>query len=111
MNAHDNIPATTGTVTPGPQRRAGNGFRNAVWGFGAILLVRLMKRADGAALPDVLGTVAGLLSMAVAEIHFAVVEQHLVLYWLYGWFFIIVGLAQLAWAIVVLTSPAKLILW
>src|SRR5918996_3366415 len=49
----------------------------------------------------VISTVLGMLSMAVALIHFAVIEQHLSEYWLYGWFFIAVGLAQLGWALLV----------
>ena len=53
----------------------------------------------------------GLLSMAAALIHFAVIEQHWAEYWLYGAFFIAVGMAQLAWAVAIPATPARLLLW
>jgi hypothetical protein len=49
--------------------------------------------------------------MAAALIHFAVVEQHWAEYWLYGAFFIAVGLAQLAWALIIPAAPSRLLLW
>jgi hypothetical protein len=64
--------------------------------------------------PDAIRTVAaivGLLSMATALIHFAVIEQHWAEYWLYGAFFVAVGLAQLAWAIVIPVWSTRLLLW
>jgi hypothetical protein len=48
--------------------------------------------------------------MAVALIHFAVTEQHLVDYWVYGWFFVVVATGQLAWALVAVLRPAWLLL-
>jgi hypothetical protein len=60
------------------------------------------------------GTVAailGLLSMAVALIHCAVIEQHWTTYWLYGAFFILVGSAQLAWALAITAAPRRWLLW
>jgi hypothetical protein len=83
----------------------------AVWGLGTVLLVRLMRDGEGEAFPDVTGTALGLLSIAAAAIHFAVVEQHMTLYWAYGWFFIVVGLAQLAWAVAVVLRPSRPVLW
>jgi len=53
----------------------------------------------------------GLLSMAAALIHLAVIEQHWAQYWLYGAFFIAVGLAQLAWAVAIPPAPTRLLLW
>jgi hypothetical protein len=50
---------------------------------------------------DTLAMILGLLSMAAALIHLAVISQHLAEYWLYGVFFIVVGIAQLGWALVV----------
>jgi hypothetical protein len=60
------------------------------------------------------GTVAavlGLLSLAAALIHFAVIVQHWAEYWLYGAFFVAVGLAQAAWALAIAAAPARLLLW
>jgi hypothetical protein len=60
------------------------------------------------------GTVAailGLLSMAVALIHFAVIEQHWAVYWLYGLFFIGTAPAQLGWALAAVpAAPARWLL-
>jgi hypothetical protein len=55
--------------------------------------------------------ILGLLSMAAALIHFAVIEQHWAEYWLYGVFFVVVGLAQLAWAVAIPSTPTRLLLW
>jgi hypothetical protein len=55
--------------------------------------------------------ILGLLSMAAALIHFAVIEQHWTEYWLYGAFFIVTGLAQLAWAVIIPAAPTRLLLW
>jgi len=52
----------------------------------------------------------GLLSMAAALIHLAVIEQHWTQYWLYGAFFIAVGLAQQAWAVAIPAAPTRLLL-
>lgn len=65
-------------------------------------------QADGT---RTLAAVLGLLSMAAALIHFAVIEQHWAEYWLYGAFFIAVGLAQLAWALLIPAAPARVLLW
>jgi hypothetical protein len=58
-----------------------------------------------------IAAILGLLSMAAALIHFAVIEQHWAEYWLYGAFFIVAGLAQLAWALVIPAAPTRLLLW
>ena len=55
--------------------------------------------------------VLGLLSIAAALIHFAVIKQHWAEYWLYGAFFVAVGLAQLSWAVAIPSTPARLLLW
>jgi hypothetical protein len=49
-------------------------------------------------------------SMSAALIHFAVIEQHLAEYWLYGWFFVAVAIAQLAWALAAVIHPTRLLL-
>jgi hypothetical protein len=48
--------------------------------------------------------------MAAALIHLAVFEQHWSEYWLYGAFFIAVGLAHLAWAVIIPAAPTRLLL-
>ena len=50
---------------------------------------------------------AGLLSVAAALVHFAVIKQHTDEYWLYGAFFVVVGLGQLAWALLVIAAPRR----
>ena len=56
-------------------------------------------------------TILGLLSIAVALIHSAVIKQHWSTYWLYGAFFILVGSAQLAWALAITAAPRRWLLW
>jgi hypothetical protein len=65
-------------------------------------------RADGT---RAAAAVLGLLSMAAALIHFAVIEQHWAENWLYRAFFIAAGLAQLAWALIIPAAPARPLLW
>jgi hypothetical protein len=55
--------------------------------------------------------ILGLLSMAAALIHCAVIEQHWTTYWLYGAFFILVGSAQLSWALAITATPGRWLLW
>ena len=81
-----------------------------VLGLGTVLLVRLFGDRDSGLFVDVARTTLGLLSMSAALIHLAVVEQHLSEYWLYGWFFIVAGAAQAAWAPLVIVRPARSIL-
>jgi hypothetical protein len=50
---------------------------------------------------------AGLLSTAAALVHLAVIKQHAHEYWLYGAFFVVVGLGQLAWALLVVAAPSR----
>jgi len=49
--------------------------------------------------------------MATALIHFAVIDQHWAVYWLYGAFFILVGSAQLGWALAITAVPGRWLLW
>ena len=51
------------------------------------------------------------LSVAAALIHFAVIEQHFTEYWLYGAFFVAVGVFELTWALLVLAAPSRLLYW
>ena len=91
----------------------------ALAGIGMALLVpaRSTNRplpADHAhsALVEVHPIVLGLAwaSMSAALIHFAVIQQHLADYWVYGWFFVVVATGQLAWALLAVIRPAKLLL-
>jgi hypothetical protein len=54
---------------------------------------------------------AALLSMAAALIHLAVIREHLDEYWLYGVFFVVVGVGQMGWAFLALWRPSSLVLW
>jgi len=49
-------------------------------------------------------------SMSAGLIHFAVIEQHLTEYWLYGWFFVVVATAQVVWAAQMVVKPFRLLL-
>ena len=50
------------------------------------------------------------LAVGSAVIHLAVVREHLEEYWLFGWFFAGVGVAQIAWAVAV-QRPRRWVLW
>jgi hypothetical protein len=60
---------------------------------------------------DILKIGLALLSVAAALIHFAVIEQHFMEYWLYGAFFVAVGLFELAWAALVVAGSNRLLYW
>ena len=82
-----------------------------VWGLGAVLLVRLIQEHEGRPLADVLRTVVALLLVAAAVIHFAVVRQHFLEYWLYGWFFVVAGVGQLIGGLLVVVRPRRWLFW
>ena len=46
-------------------------------------------------------------SAGAATIHFAVIDQHVAEYWLFGVFFAAVGLAQLGWVVAVVNNPTR----
>ncbi|HEU5417620.1 MAG TPA: hypothetical protein VFV41_07985 [Streptosporangiaceae bacterium] len=52
-----------------------------------------------------------ILSLATAVIHFAVTGEHFAEYWAFGLFMLVVAWLQLAWAIVAVVIPARLLLW
>jgi hypothetical protein len=60
---------------------------------------------------DILRISLAFLSVAAALVHFAVIEQHFTQYWLYGAFFMAVGLFELIWALLVMTAPSPLLYW
>jgi hypothetical protein len=46
-------------------------------------------------------------SAGAATIHFAVIDQHVAEYWLFGVFFAAVGLTQLGWVVAVVNNPTR----
>jgi hypothetical protein len=54
---------------------------------------------------------AALLSAEAAAIHFAVAKTHFEEYALFGVFFLVAGIAQLGWALLVLVRPLRSVLW
>jgi hypothetical protein len=82
-----------------------------VWGLGSVLLVRLIQERGGRTMADLLRTTVGLLLMAAALIHFAVIRQHVLEYWLYGWFFAAIGLGQLIGGLLVVVRPRRWLFW
>jgi hypothetical protein len=52
-----------------------------------------------------------LLSAGAAAIHFAVIQSHFDEWWGYGAFFVASGIAQLAWSLLVVASPARWVFW
>jgi hypothetical protein len=60
---------------------------------------------------DIVRIALALLSVAVALVHFAVIEQHFSEYWLYGVFFVVVGLFELIWALLIMAAPSALLYW
>jgi hypothetical protein len=60
---------------------------------------------------EILRVGLALLSLAAALVHFAVIEQHFTEYWLYGAFFVAVGIFELIWALVVMSAPSRLLYW
>jgi len=74
----------------------------------AIALVPIGTRASRfPASPDVLRFAVAVASAGAAAIHFAVIDQHVVEYWLFGVFFVVVALAQLGWAVAVVSNPTR----
>ena len=54
---------------------------------------------------------AALLSAGAAAIHYAVITSHFDEWWGFGAFFIASGIAQLAWALLAVTWPSRLLFW
>lgn len=90
-----------------PSLKLGLALVLSVAGLGVVLVARLLREDRGDLAADVTITTVAFLSMAAALIHLAVVAQHFDEYWLYGWFFVVIGIAQLAWAAAVVVRPAR----
>jgi hypothetical protein len=83
-----------------------------VWGLGSVLMVRLtMQEQGGHTVADLIRTTIGLLLVAAAVIHFAVIRQHMLEYWLYGWFFLAAGVGQLVAGLLVVVRMRRWLLW
>jgi hypothetical protein len=94
-----------------PTLKLGLSMLITVWGLGAVLLIRLVQEHEGSPVADVLRTIVALLLVTAAVIHFAVVRQHFLEYWLYGWFFMAAGLGQLIGGLLVVVRPRRWLLW
>jgi hypothetical protein len=82
-----------------------------VWGLGIVLLVRLIQEPRGNVVADAERTIVALLLMSAAVIHFAVIRQHFLEYWLYGVFFAVAGIGQLVAALLVVVRPRLWLFW
>jgi hypothetical protein len=80
----------------------------AVAGVGIVPLAAAFARAVSRHGVILVGT--ALLSAGAAAIHFAVAKSHFDEYFLFGLFFVLSGIAQLAWAVLVLFRPSRLLL-
>ena len=58
---------------------------------------------------DILRIALAFLSVAAALVHFAVIEQHFTEYWVYGSFFVAVGMFELIWALLIMAVPSRLL--
>jgi hypothetical protein len=57
--------------------------------------------------PDARRFAVAVASAGAATIHFAVADQHFAEYFLFGAFFVVVGLAQLGWVVAVVSNPTR----
>jgi len=78
------------------------------WNRPSLRTIRAARSA-GTDVREILRMLLVFLSVAAALIHFAVIEQHFAEYWLYGAFFVAVGLFELVWAILVMAAPSRLL--
>lgn len=98
--------------------RLGPGVFVAVAGAAALAATLLIGPARSAEAPpsppvvtrplaSVVAVDLALLSGATAIIHFGVIGQHLREFWLFGAFFAVVAVAQLAWALLAIARPSR----
>ena len=89
-------------------RDAGEGLAALAVSVLAIALVPIgIRTGRSAEPPEVLRFAVAVASAAAATIHFAVIDQHLAEYWLFGVFFVAVALAQLVWMVAVVSYPTR----
>lgn len=77
----------------------------AAAGIGIVPLVSVLSRAIGRHGLIVFGV--AVLSAGAAAIHFAVAKGHFDEYFLFGLFFVLSGIAQLVWAVLILSRPSR----
>jgi hypothetical protein len=99
-----------------PAVKLGGAIGLSVGGFVLATMVHPMRvgplRLRGLAsmtrtVTTVVAPILGFLSIGAALIHFSVIQEHLDEYWLYGVFFIVVAIAQLAWGLLVALRPSR----
>jgi hypothetical protein len=74
----------------------------------AVALVPIGIRTSRSAGPhEVLRFAGAVASAGAATIHFAVIDQHFAEYFLFGVFFVAVGVAQLGWVVAVVSNPTR----
>jgi hypothetical protein len=89
---------------------AGEGLLAVAVSLLAIALVPLgIRTRRSAEYPDVLRFAVAVASAGAAAIHFAVIDQHVAEYWLFGVFFVVVALAQLGWVVAVVSNPTRMV--
>ena len=87
---------------------AGDGLAALVVSVLAIALVPIgIRTSRSVEPPDILRFAVAVASAGAATIHFAVIDQHLAEYWLFGVFFVAVALAQLGWMVAVVGNPTS----
>jgi hypothetical protein len=87
---------------------AGEGLAALAVSVLAIALVPIAIRTSRSAEPpEVLRFAVAAASAGAATIHFAVIDQHLTEYWLFGAFFVAVAVAQLVWVVAVVSNPTR----
>jgi hypothetical protein len=57
------------------------------------------------------GAAVAAASAGAAAIHAIVVPEHVEEWWAFGLFFLLIGVAQLVWAVMVVRSPSRSVLW
>jgi hypothetical protein len=87
---------------------AGEGLAALAVSVLAIALVPIgIRTSRSAELAEVLRFAVAVASVGAATIHFAVIDQHLAEYWLFGMFIVAVALAQLVWVVAVVSNPTR----
>ncbi len=76
----------------------------------AALTLAVVPLAAGARIYAAAMQVA-LLSAGAAAIHFVVIAEHFEEWWVFGLFFAVTAVLQLAWAVLIVSGPSRLLTW
>lgn len=76
----------------------------------AALTLAVVPLAAGARVYAAAAQVA-LLSAGAAAIHFVVISEHFEEWWIFGLFFAVTAMAQLTWAVLIVTRCSRLLTW